>query len=78
MATSAPDKNDWIEDCTSQALVYTEVTKAISLFPNDALSVEAVERLAENAEGREILSHRCHTNESRGVEVPQSTELLMS
>ena len=27
-----PDKNDWIEDCTSQALVYVEVMEAITLL----------------------------------------------
>lgn len=48
------------------------------LHPSDELSVEAVEKLAENVDSREILSRHCHADSSEGVEVQQSSELLVS
>ncbi len=48
------------------------------LHPSDELSVEAVEKLAENVNSREILSRHCHAESSKGVEAQQSSELLVS
>ena len=48
------------------------------LHPSDELSIEAVEKLAETLEEREIVSRRCHTDEIKGVEVPQTNDLSVS